>query len=373
MPIPDTQPISNKINDQEITTPVLWLGHDLDHQVKVWKSIDNCQGVLVNAYQLLERPRVLNKVTKYGLKQHLEFQGPIFMDSGGYLFQQSGISNINLDDLHNLYNSTKPEIAAVLDIPLNPVLTDDENELRWQKTLNNTLRMFDNNQNLILSPIIHAYRSDVIEDRCKEIKKIIPDPTIICIGSLVPLLKASYIGTRFNTQTDGVTSTMYRWRYISDLVKSVRRCFQKSIIHIYGAGSLSTMYLLFFLGADSLDSISWRLKAGFGAIQLPGLSDRFLKPVEGSIRKRQMLNSEDLKLLDECKCPICYGKSLPLRISVLEKSFYNRATHNAFVANEEVKLIGQWKRDGNFITMVSERLSGHRYRSIFDDLIGYIQ
>jgi 7-cyano-7-deazaguanine tRNA-ribosyltransferase len=36
-----------------------------------------------------------------------------------------------------------------------------------------------------------------------------------------------------------------------------------------------TMNMMYYSGADSVDSSSWRTKAAFGAIQLSGIGDRY--------------------------------------------------------------------------------------------------
>ena len=50
------------------------------------------------------------------------------------------------------------------------------------------------------------------------------------------------------------------------------------------------MHLMFALGVDSLDSIGWRLKAGYGAVQLPGFGDRF---TGDKLRKKRTLLKDD--------------------------------------------------------------------------------
>jgi 7-cyano-7-deazaguanine tRNA-ribosyltransferase len=347
----------------------MWLGHDLDHQVKVWNWIEECPGLMVNAYQLHNMPLVYAKASQDGLAAHLGYDGPVFMDSGGFLFQQAGNAAISADRLLEMYDELRPDIGAVLDIPLDPLLPQDDNRRRWNATLRNTCKMLERNPGVELAVILHAYSLQAIKQRCEDVSKLIKDPKVLCIGSLVPLLKASHIGSRFHTSDDRLSRVEQRWRLIAKLVGQVRRHFQSSILHVFGVGSMSVMYLLFLLGVDSVDSVSWRLKAGFGAIQLPGLGDRFLRQGCGRSKTRRLLGKHELELLEECQCPVCDGHRLEQRIRRLETSFYNRAAHNAFVLLSETKAVGDAIRTDRLASLVETRLEAHPYNHILDRVI----
>lgn len=99
-------------------------------------------------------------------------------------------------------------------------------------------------------------------------------------------------------------------------ISIIRKEFPDSFLHVFGVGSVSTMHLMFSLGVDSVDSMSWRMKAAYGAIQLPGIGDRFISPKNS--RKKLM----EEHLLSKCECPICVNKSLKERKKALDNSKY---------------------------------------------------
>lgn len=359
-----------KLGHWEIRTPIIWLGHGLSHQVRVWARLENCPGVLMNTYQLLTRPIIRRRAVSEGLQAFLQYDGPVFLDSGGFSFQQSGKCNGDPIEMLKLYQELQPQIGAILDVPLNPLASKQNNHERWQLTLYNTALMFHHNSDFILAPVLHSYDLKTIERRYAELQRIIPDPKVLCIGSLVPLLKGSFVRSRFINKHSDLPLEIQRWQFIAHLILSLRRLCEGSILHVFGVGSLSTMYLLFLLGVDSVDSVSWRLKAGFGAIQLPGLADRFLVNKHPTSRTRCLLESENMEVLKECQCPICNGLDLDHRIEYLSKSFNARAVHNAYTLIAEVERLREKSECGQMLDFVKNRLKAIRpYKRILEEAV----
>jgi queuine/archaeosine tRNA-ribosyltransferase len=347
-----------------VPVPTIWLGHNLTSQVRVWKQLPHCPGILVNASQFFSHPVILARTAKTGLTDLLNFRGPVFLDSGGFQFQQTGKCRTNASDVLEVYKLLKPDIAAALDVPLNPLASSRDNFKRWRATLDNTAFMIRCNGNIELAPVIHAYSIEQAENRCAQIRKLIAEPRVICLGSMVPLLRASYIGATFFHAKNTDNRTIQRWKFIARLVLRIRHSYPEAMLHVFGAGSLSTMYLLFLLGVDSVDSVSWRVKAGYGAIQLPGMSDRNLTGLPDSNRVRRGLGREERALLAQCLCPICINEKMYRRLQNLN-SFPARAVHNAFVFISEVKLAREALLQGRLIEFVHDRLKySPQYRNI---------
>lgn len=353
-----------KLGNWEIHTPILWLGHDLSHQVRVWTQLENCPGILMNIYQLLTRPILRGRAVSQGLQAFLHYPGPIFLDSGGFSFQQSGRCNADPIEMMRLYQKLQPQIGAILDVPLHPLASKQNNQERWKLTLHNTALMSNHNSDMIIAPVLHTYDLEIIERRYEELQKIMPNPKVLCIGSLVPLFKGRFVKSQFMNKRSDLPLEIQRWQFITNLVLSIRQLYKNTILHVFGVGSLSTMYLFFLLGVDSVDSVSWRLKAGFGAIQLPGVSDRFLVNRHPTNRARRLLESEDMEVLKECQCPICNGLDLDRRIEYLSKSFNARAVHNAYTFISETDKLREESKRGQLLSYVEKRLQRMRKYSI---------
>ena len=122
-------------------------------------------------------------------------------------------------------------------------------------------------------------------------------------------------------------------------------------------------YIAVFCGADSLDFAGWIQKAGYGCIQLPGVSDRFIT----RRKRRKSLEDDPRALMDflNCLCPACRehpmkdfegkGKSLPRLL---------RAIHNVYVYQSEIWRMRKFIREGYYYLYINERLKNSFWRSL---------
>jgi tRNA-guanine family transglycosylase len=303
---------------QEIKTPFLWFTQLIDGDPKPWRHF-KIEGVMVNAYEIFRKKRD-NIVMDKGIHNYLNFKGLITIDSGGFLFMKKKIQEIHPNMILELYERSKPNFGVVLDYPIQPRLPKGEREKRQRKTLENTKYMvtFQKSKNPILIPVVHGYSLRNVAWFIKELDKIY-DFKIYGIGSLVPSV--------FNTKGAGGIYNVVK------IVSFIRKMLPDKKLHVFGIGSTLTMHLMFYIGADFVDSSGWRTKAAFGAIQLPGTADRYIT------RRRKhknypKLNKEERKLLENCNCPVCRNHS----INDLMQNFQLRALHNAWVFQHEVKI-----------------------------------
>ncbi len=270
-----------------------------------------------------------------------------------------------------LYHQFRPEIVAVLDHPQDFLRSEAENRDRWRTTLRNTAWMARRRGDLLLAPVVHAASGRAARYRCQELKAVYPRPPLVCIGGLVPLFKQSRIGQRFTEKRGRTDRLINRWSVVAEIVGAVRQSFPHTPIHVFGAGSLSTLYMLLILGVNSFDSVAWRVKAAYGAIQLPGTADRFFAKAEKlTKKKRRPLSEEDASLLQQCRCPSCRGKVLADRMDVLGRYYWDRATHNAFVFQNEVALFRKAANRGKHLTFIVDRMRPQpRFRRVIEEIL----
>jgi len=303
---------------RKIETPFLWFSQLVRGRPKPWDYF-KISGLMVNAYEILKKKKVGENIQKIGVHRFLNFNGPIIMDSGGFLFMKENRISIHPDEILDLYEKSKPNFGVVLDYPLSPGLAPDEIKKRQKITLKNTKYMVKKytGQNPELIPVIHGHTIESVRWYLNELKKI-DDFNIYGIGSVVPSV--------FTSKGAG---GIYNVIEIVTFVKS--QLPDNKIIHVFGVGSTLTMHLMFYAGANSVDSTGWRTKAAFGAIQLPGIGDRYITPNKKH-KKYPNLSKEEKKILENCKCPVCRKLSL----KELIKSFEYRAIHNSWVFQEEL-------------------------------------
>lgn len=324
------------INGKGIETPVFWLGKNFSAKPRL-QEFDGIDSLILNAYDILKEKSLKTlKEEDKTIHKLLGFKKFIMLDSGGYKFQKKEKMDTTPSEILKVYEFLEPELGVVLDYPFDPSKSEKENYLRWKKTLENTSEMLSADIEVPLMCVVHGYTPEGIAKACKDIKDIFSsNPNFLGIGSLVPLLL--HKNSRKVTEINGKDA-----KYIAiDAIKKVRNEFPDSFLHVFGVGGATTMHTLFAIGVDSIDSIGWRLKAGFGAIQLPGVGDRFVTD-QGESKRRRKLDKEEEKLLSKCECPICKDKSLKEQKKLLNNeysdTFFNRAIHNAHVFKKEEKM-----------------------------------
>jgi len=363
-----------KLGDLNLETPILWLGQQIYGVPEPWTQFAGISGIMVNASEVLSYAR-----PQQGIHEFLSCPGiPVMMDSGGFLFLKKKCLTVTPDDILELYRSSKPDIGVILDHPLDPEETTKVNNRRWQKTLENTRRMIEGNSGeLALMPVVHGHTLDEVREACEAVKAVM-ETRLIGIGSLVPLIKGNSTSKKFGdpnrskTATTGRTSGMASRQFLIEAVKLVREEFPDAFLHVFGIGSVTTMHLMFSLGVDSIDSISWRLKAAFGMIQLPGVPDRYPRPKKSTNKTRAVLSASEGQILIQCKCPVCVELSLEERIEVLDNSFRKRAIHNAWTFVQEGMTFREYaKQSHNSLEQfVEDRLQRSPMRVFLDQAFG---
>lgn len=262
-----------------IKYPMLWFSQIVGAKGSTpWKYF-KVDGVLMNAYDFMQHPYAFRKVQEQKIHKYLGFNGPVLMDSGGFLFMKKNDMDVTAKEIIDFYETTKPNFGVVLDHPLFPTLFKEENQRRKNKTLQNTKIMLKNKitKNPVLVPVIHGYEQKEIRAYVKKLEKI-DKFQIYGIGSLVPAL--------YNVKgVGGILNVM-------KVILEIRKQIPRAKLHVFGTGGALTMHLMFYAGADSLDSSAWRTKAAFGAIQMPGLEIVGLLKL---IEKNHILNYQKMK------------------------------------------------------------------------------
>jgi len=326
----------------KIKTPFLWFTQLLKGYPRPWHFF-KIDGLMLNAYEILQNNSADKHLRGKGVHKYMKFNGLIAMDSGGFLFMKKGIVDIAPETILKFYEESKPNFGVVLDYPLSPNLSHEEMRRRLLRTLENTERMVKARQtsNPELIPVIHGYDTNSIRRYVKKLQEI-NEFNVYGIGSLVPSV--------FNTKGVGGIYNVVK------IVSFVKTLLPTKIIHVFGIGSTLTMHLMFYAGADSIDSSSWRSKAAFGAIQLPELGDRYITP-----RKRHKtypkLKEEERRILDDCKCPACRKEGL----EGLRNSFTLRALHNAWVYQKEIEKTRKLIKSGEYEAYVRRVIGKTRF------------
>jgi tRNA-guanine family transglycosylase len=332
-----------------IPTPFLWFSQLIKGVPKPWENFQ-IDGIMVNAFEIIKNKNVCMEVKRGGIHHSLNFQGPVMMDSGGFLFMNERKISVHPKDVLDLYEESKPDFGVILDHPLSPQLSPEEIRKRQVNTLNNTRYMVRKFNKKIpkLIPVIHGNTITSVKWYLEELEKI-DGFDFYGIGSLMPSVFSSKgAGGIYN---------------VAEIVAYVRKRLPNKMIHVFGVGSTLTMHLMFYAGANSVDSTGWRTKAAYGAIQLPGMGDRYITRRVRHIKYPDLSNDER-KVLDGCKCPVCRKASF----DDLVDDFKSRAIHNAWVFQNEVKIARKLIHNEfrEYEKYVSEVLKPTIYNRIFE-------
>ena len=270
--------------------------------------------VMVSAYELV-KVRPMNRDSP--LHTMLQHSGEIWVDSGGYQFLSRGVL-IEVDEVARVYSEFW-DASTYLSIDYPPSPTDDPHdaEAKFRRSLANYVKLgkLMEREGIEVTPIIHYYRDEGIVNRY--LKAIIDlNPHMIAIGGLVP-----YILVVRNVPKGS------RFRALSFIQRVVNE--YGGIVHVLGLGSPSITPILELLGVHSTDTSTWRVKAAYGKVLLPGGGERHVTGREVNFGKR-IIDDEEVKYLGdflrETKFP--YLDKYP---EYMRTSFEYRALINAWV------------------------------------------
>ena len=349
------------------------------------------QAILVNAYDLLANHRtrqVASEISKGQgkLHKHIQFAGPLILDSGGFNFQKHADISIKPLDVLNLGIDFGVDVSVVLDHPFLPTSGPEEVQGRWQRTLANTRSMFEELKGwngelpngFQLMPVLHGHDNKTLE-RCRE--EIVNiwggDPPIVGIGSLAPLARN---GSK---------------RMVIEILCTARQLFPDAHIHCFSLGSAMLMLFAFYCGADTVDSQTWILSAAFKNVQLPGFPWTRFSPREKEKDEEkyeqtrhafaqhllQLITKEGFAIKDwdtENAWHIRDEAEALFYLDYLEdrdgiNHIHRRACHNLYAFNFEACRAREAKKAGELKAFIASRLKSTVYRKAFEYAVKQVQ
>lgn len=233
----------------------------------------------------------------------------IWVDSGGYQIMVKGMS-IDVKDVIKRYRDIDGDIYVSLDVPPQS-LCNASKELVDQNVRNFEM-IYARLEDKKIVPVVHCYESKLLLHSIDVYRSYGVD--IIAYGGAVP---PSMARMGKGSRTIPLIA-----------LAIVRKAFSRWI-HALGIGGTPAIYrALTVLGVNSLDSTSWRTKAAYGKVMIPGLGERYVG--NGSARfGRKDLTEEDFEALERAlkETGFPYVDSL----ADLLRIFRGRALVNAWI------------------------------------------
>ena len=344
-----------------------------EFQLEVFKRAE-IEAFLSNAYDLIytDKKRVRHNIIKELQKLNLNHK----MDSGGFQLMKAKMNGnsskfpLNPKIVLDKQLEVGCDIGVQLDFPFGTGLTIKQKKKRLNETFENLVILIDlvdeYGINFHYLPVIHTVSDDLdlLKYGIKRLEEIIgTTPNTIGIGSLVPLIK-----TMKGTKKNGIESFLYS-------LITLRKILPNSFLHAFGIGG-TMAYLAILAGIDSYDSNGWIQKSAYGVIQLPGISDRFLRKEAHNrpylIKNRKQRNCKgsinEIDIFMKCDCSAClpfYKKNWKdFDWKRKQKAFagrdYNskllRAIHNVSLYQSEILRIREALREDNLLDFIKNRL-----------------
>jgi tRNA-guanine family transglycosylase len=339
-------------------------------------AMTRTEALLINAYDFTRRKYQKQLSSGWNAADDLHFQGkPIIIDSGAYYFTKKSKLSMSPSEVLDIELRTHADVGVALDHPFPPDAKDKAR--RIATTIHNTeimaRQMAHTPQTMAIMPVIHGHTPAHIHSCIRQLR-IIADryhtPLLdhVGIGSLAPLAQRGDA------------------KLAVDVIHTVRQALPRSQIHCFSMGSALLMHLAFYSGADSVDSQTWMVSAGFKLAQLPGhyvmrmakreyKGDEHFRQAMDQFRQRLAIlaDQEGFTAKDWLS-----GRTVDLTQTGERRRYvsnlidlnrnehvHNRACHNLWSFNFEVRQYRKAKCDGLLDEFLQSRLAGTRYGAAF--------
>jgi queuine/archaeosine tRNA-ribosyltransferase len=275
---------------------------------------------MVNAYEIIKNEKLRREIQEKGLHELLNYDGIIFLDSGGYQAMKKGV-DIKIEDIIEVYKLAEADFYFSLDYPSYRVRNS---RVKIAKTVANYERLCNVLENVI--PIVHPNMNRALTE-FEAYNKY--SPHYMAIGGLVPLMLT----------TRGLLNGR---KTAIDLIAKLRT-LHKGKLHVMGLGAPTVLPIIKTLNCDSTDSASWRIKAAHGKIVLPNGGERYISFKDAKFGVIP-LSARELELFQKLQSPILkeYGWEK------LQSSFEVRALFNAWITLLVASRPEQWEVNGTF-------------------------
>jgi len=292
----------------------LILGTPVNAVPQPWRLI-KFDGVMVNAYELLSTRR-RSELRGRGLRRLLGIDDDteLWIDSGGYQFLKNRLKP-NPEKLIRLYREIDADYYVSLDYPPGPRDPPGERATKIAKTVATFMEMRSSLRGIAregrLVPVFHITTGEGLELQLREYE---PHAVAAAIGGLIPyVMQRAGKGSRLKAV----------------LFMLLARRLWHGRLHALGLASAAMLPLLRAIGVDSGDTQTWRHKAAFGKVVIPGLGERHVSGRKVRFGPAVLREEDEVKLFNEYLEKA--EKLLGINTAMIAESFEARALFNAWM------------------------------------------
>ena len=280
---------------------MLVYGHPASQVLPLWNYFP-VKAIMLNAFQIASTKKLYEKVKEVGLRKvfHIPEGVQIWLDSGGYQALRRG-GKLKVENVIKWYNDMKPDYCIALDNPVAP--NDPKAEKKVKENIENAKKMYGE-VNCELLPVYHPVKEELLWEYYQGYSF----SDIKAVGGLIP---------RILTQKNA--SRKEGWEFLVRV-----REMESSWLHALGLGSPTTYPKLMALGYQSADTQTWRHKAAYGKIVLPGKGERHVSGKKIRFGRKKISEEEKVEA-------VRIARKLGMSWGELVKDFKARAIFNAYV------------------------------------------
>lgn len=266
---------------------ILALGTPLPANVKPWKLFD-VDAIMVSAYYIMKSKATRRRVMSKGLKDYLEFDGPVVLDSGVFQLINSG-KDVDYKEIRDIYRTIEGvDIKLGFDFPDDRIL---EQYLKFRR--------------YEIEPVIPASQHNLLpffeDEECEW----------IFVGRLAKeLIQKGCRGFNF--------------------VEKTTKLFSKNTskkLWALGVGNYNTVPFIEKANFSASDTSSYRVAAAFGDILVPGKGTRHISGRKKDKKNWYMKLAKKEDLMD-------YLDSLDFTFKEVKNDFTKRAIFNAYTLTQ---------------------------------------
>jgi len=278
-------------------------GHPATQLLRLWESFE-VKAIMLNAYHLSRIKKVMRALEEgKTLKEALNLPEGVelWLDSGGYQALRRGV-RLSPDAVIKWYNMMKPDYCISLDAPVGP----NDPKAKEKVELNvRTAKLMEKEVSCSLLPVYHPVSEELLERYLEGYSEV---GERVAVGGLIPRI----LTVRNASRKEG-------WDFLSEMRRRESRW-----LHALGLGSALLIPKLEALGYQSADTQTWRHKAAYGKIMLPGKGERHITDKDVNFGRKKISEAEMLEAMN-------IANKLGITWEELKRDFKKRAIFNAYV------------------------------------------
>jgi hypothetical protein len=311
-------------------------------------SIDPLRNVLIT-------PPFVSKESLELVRQMAEEGRFVMFDSGGYYVQ---LGRVRYEELYvplmKAYDCNR--WASVYTLPDHVPKSQDPPDVVDAK-VKDTIRVsqlffeeMPDELKPLAMPVVHGYTYEQV-DACLQ--------TYVNMG-------VKYVGFgSFGTQGQKSQRNVVTPKSLELVQHTINVAHSHKIkVHLFGLGAPPYVAMLKGIGADSFDSGSWQVSAGYGQVSLPFMRYYHISQRHRTSQFHRVIlpnEFEVLKKITTHRCALC--DDLP----ALQNNKMHRAVHNLIVMEEAVNMVNHGDRE---LIQTIYKSGSPRYRMEFEKWLG---